>query len=340
MYIAIDRVNMRITHVHPDSSFVSGLAYLEAAHVRDVRIESTLREGFLSVFTPLELERLHFNLTGESYRGADAPYIIAALCDKLVPPKVVSYELDAQIALIQKKDLCEKGVSFRYVYGKTVPSDKLIELPYKAKALSEAELVAARARVWIKQRTLPPLVLTQKGVLNKSSQPGKETEMSEVDKAEAAAAAAAAKAEKTKAAAEAKALKAAAAAEAQAAKAAEKEAAAAAKLQAAQAKVAAKEAAAAAKAEAAAKKEAAKAARQMPSQNGVTRPAADGKCGAAWEVFDAISAQKKAPATIKEALEIGRTRSLNESTIKTQYARWRKFHGIAGRLAEPAAEAA
>jgi hypothetical protein len=340
MYIAIDRVNMRITHVHPDSSFVSGLAYLEAAHVRDVRIESTLHEGFLSVFNPLELERLHFNLTGESYRGADAAYIIAALCDKLVPPKVVSYELDAQIALIQKKDLCEKGVSFRYVYGKTVPSDKMVEVAYKVKALSEAEMLAARARVWIKQRVLPPLVLTQKGMLNKSSQSGKETEMSEVDNAEAAAAAAAAKAEKAKLAADTKAAKAEAALAAKNAKAAEKQAAADAKLKAAEAKVAAKAAAEEAKAKVAAEKEAAKAARQMPSQNGVTRPSATGACGAAWEVFDAISAQKKLPATIKEALEIGRTRQLNESTIKTQYARWRKFHGIAGRLAEPAAEAA
>jgi hypothetical protein len=146
MYIAIDRINMQITHAHPDASIVSGLAYLEAAHVRDVRIESTLREGFLSVFTRAELEQLHLSITNHPYTGPDIVKVLAALCDRFTAPVVNGAELDAQILAVQNKGLSERGVSYRYVFGKKLPSETLFALPYKMKPLTDAELLAARTR--------------------------------------------------------------------------------------------------------------------------------------------------------------------------------------------------
>lgn len=90
----------------------------------------------------------------------------------------------------------------------------------------------------------------------------------------------------------------------------------------------------------AAAKEAAKAASEMPESNGIRRPKAGTACGNAWAIFDAVSGETGAPATMGEVLRRGLAANLNEATIRTQYARWRKFFGISGRLADPAAEAA
>lgn len=128
---------------------------------------------------------------------------------------------------------------------------------------------------------------------------------------------------------EAKALKAQEREAAKAAKAAEKEAEKAAKLAAKEAEKAAKEAA-----------KAAKAAAKMPEQNGVRRPKPEGLCGKAWAVFDEVSAKNGAPAAIKESLDVARTLGLNEGNVRAEYARWRKFHGITGRIASPKAEPA
>lgn len=100
--------------------------------------------------------------------------------------------------------------------------------------------------------------------------------------------------------------------------------------------------AAAAKAE----KEAAKAAKlaekeanKMPEQNGVRRPKPETLCGKAWAVFDQVSAKNGAPASIKESLEVARPLGYNEGNVKCEYARWRKFHSIVGRIAPPVVEA-
>ena len=90
-------------------------------------------------------------------------------------------------------------------------------------------------------------------------------------------------------------------------------------------------------------KEAAKAAKEaeklnskMPEQNGVRRPKPDTLCGKAWGIFDAISTKNGAPASIKESLDAARADGLNEGNVKAEYARWRKFYAISGRIAAPA----
>lgn len=98
----------------------------------------------------------------------------------------------------------------------------------------------------------------------------------------------------------------------------------------------------AAKAEKAAAKEKAKAdalaakeANRMPEQNGIRRPKPDGLCGKAWAIFDQISAKNGAPASIAESMEVAKADGQNEANVRAEYARWRKFHGISGRIPDP-----
>jgi hypothetical protein len=110
-------------------------------------------------------------------------------------------------------------------------------------------------------------------------------------------------------------------------------------------KLAAKEAEKAAKAQAAkdakAKKvadaAAAREAARMPEQNGIRRPKPDTLCGQAWGIFDAVSAKNGAPASITESMTDAKAKGLNEANVRAEYARWRKFHGITGRIEAPAA---
>lgn len=148
--------------------------------------------------------------------------------------------------------------------------------------------------------------------------------------------------------------KAAAAAVAKAAKAAER----AAKKKAAEAEKAEKkkaaEAAKAAKlkavADAKAEKEAAKAAKEQakldakvakdsqrqPEQNGIRRPGPDGKCGQVWGLADTLSAELGQAVPIANLLKAGEEQGLNPNNIRTEYARWKKFHGLSGRIVAPA----
>lgn len=136
-----------------------------------------------------------------------------------------------------------------------------------------------------------------------------------------------------------KAAKAAAAAEAKAKREAEKEAKAAERAAAKAAKEAAKaEAKAKKEADKLAKLEAAKAAKEankMPEQNGIRRPKPDGLCGQAWDIFDKVSAKNGQPASIKESMEISRAKGLNDANVRAEYARWRKFNGVSGRVEPP-----
>lgn len=102
------------------------------------------------------------------------------------------------------------------------------------------------------------------------------------------------------------------------------------------AKLAAKEAE---KAKEKAEREAAKEANRMPEQNGVRRPQPDTSCGKAWALMDQISATIGQPAPISHVLAIAGRHGLNVDTVKTQYARWKKFNGVTGRVALPVPEA-
>lgn len=84
---------------------------------------------------------------------------------------------------------------------------------------------------------------------------------------------------------------------------------------------------------------AAKEAARQPEQNGVRRPGPDGLCGRAWAVFDELSSKLGQPVPVGDALPVGEARGLNAGNIRTEYARWKKFHGIEGRVSKPASAA-
>lgn len=90
------------------------------------------------------------------------------------------------------------------------------------------------------------------------------------------------------------------------------------------------------KAEALAAKEASK----QPMQNGIRRPKPDGLCGKAWAIFDVVSAKNGAPASIGESMAVAKEQGLNEANVRAEYARWRKFYGISGRVEDPSKAAA
>ena len=162
-------------------------------------------------------------------------------------------------------------------------------------------------------------------------------EQAAAEKEAKAAARAAEKEAKAQAAAEAKAQK-----EAErAAKLAEKEAAKQAKVEEAEAKRAAKEAAKAereAQREAKkAEKEAAKLARvtdREPEQNGMRRPKPGTKTRAIWDLCDQLSTELQRPVAIAE-LRDAVPEGTNENMMRSQYAYWRKFFGITGRVEAP-----
>lgn len=87
--------------------------------------------------------------------------------------------------------------------------------------------------------------------------------------------------------------------------------------------------------EAKAKREAEKAANAQPQQNGITRPRPETACGQAWALFDAMSAKMQGPVPVAYALQGAEAKGLNKDTAKTQYARWKSFNGIVGRVATP-----
>ena len=151
-----------------------------------------------------------------------------------------------------------------------------------------------------------------------------------------AAKAAAAVAAKAEAAAKAKAEKVAKAAAEKAEAKAKKEAETKAKADAKVAEKAKKEAEAKAKADAKAAATAAKESTKMPEQNGVRRPKPGGSCAKVWDLADQLSKSLGSPVPIASLSAAATAAAINESTIRTQYALWRKFYGITGRTVTPA----
>lgn len=71
---------------------------------------------------------------------------------------------------------------------------------------------------------------------------------------------------------------------------------------------------------------------QMPEQNGVREPRPNTNCAAIWSLATSMSTERKATVAVGDLIDAGTAAGFNIATIKTQYARWRKFHGIEGRV--------
>lgn len=87
-----------------------------------------------------------------------------------------------------------------------------------------------------------------------------------------------------------------------------------------------------------AEKEAKKAERlanKQPEQNGMTRPRAGSKTGRVWEICDAMCEAKGTAPSAKEVIDAAVAEGANQFMARSQYAYWRKFNGITGRIAKP-----
>lgn len=78
-----------------------------------------------------------------------------------------------------------------------------------------------------------------------------------------------------------------------------------------------------------------KKANQMPEKNEVRRPRPESLCGQAWAFADKLSSELKQPVPIKQLLEATDAAGLNPGNVKAEYARWRKFNGVTGRVSLP-----
>lgn len=82
-------------------------------------------------------------------------------------------------------------------------------------------------------------------------------------------------------------------------------------------------------------REAEREASKMPEQNGMRRPRPDTKTGRIWAVLDERSTAEGRPVAISEVFADLVAAGNREATVRTQYAYWRKFHGITGRIENP-----
>ena len=65
---------------------------------------------------------------------------------------------------------------------------------------------------------------------------------------------------------------------------------------------------------------------EKDTKNGVTRPATSTASGLVWDVIDSLGGNPKAGDVVKAVQE--QSADANVSTIKTQLARWRTYHGL------------
>ncbi len=76
-------------------------------------------------------------------------------------------------------------------------------------------------------------------------------------------------------------------------------------------------------------------AKKEPEQNGIRKPSLGTLCRAAWDLFDAVTTEMKQTAPISYVLPVALAKGLNEANVKAEYARWKKYHGISGRVSVP-----
>ena len=70
----------------------------------------------------------------------------------------------------------------------------------------------------------------------------------------------------------------------------------------------------------------------QPRQNNHTHPAPGTKCAQIWDIITQLSLDAEGEyqrPRLKDILEIGIADGFNPATLKTQWARWRQYHGKA-----------
>lgn len=80
--------------------------------------------------------------------------------------------------------------------------------------------------------------------------------------------------------------------------------------------------------------------KDRPTQNGVTRPSAGGRCRAVWDALDAYQRETGELPTAQVVRELAADEGWNPNNASIEFYQWRKFHGITGRAKKVAAPAA
>lgn len=83
------------------------------------------------------------------------------------------------------------------------------------------------------------------------------------------------------------------------------------------------------------RKEKEREANKEPEQNGIRKPGVGTLCRAAWDIFDAVTGAMGQTAPISYVLPVALDKGLNEANVKAEYARWKKYMGITGRVSVP-----
>jgi len=75
--------------------------------------------------------------------------------------------------------------------------------------------------------------------------------------------------------------------------------------------------------------------RNREEANGVKRPSAGTLCAQVWNIATELSNGDEKPTTkiakLSEVVKAATAKGINQYTARTQYARWRVFHGVTGR---------
>lgn len=332
MYILIDRTNLRFLNRHHSYATLQTLAYLQYPNVEAI-IVPLARNGDFSQFERSDLETIYANCYPGYTLPANMLYSdmlttmrqIAAECIPLTP--LDDKELNRQARLIERDD----PRPYAYTPGASSPTmlsqffvpsrpdwdgkRPLWPTPDQLDVRTEHPLNTSQSTDSHSVGSLPPLPAS--GFPTPST-----TEDEIMAKNDATAKKAAKKVPAKKAAAPAK----------TAAKAAAKAKPALAPPKAAATKAAKTPVARVPKADG----EAAPATRgrkpsNRPEQNGVRRPAG-AITGFVWDTLDNLSKKLKRPPTIQELRDEVASKQLNPNMLQAQYASWKRFNGVTGRV--------
>lgn len=74
--------------------------------------------------------------------------------------------------------------------------------------------------------------------------------------------------------------------------------------------------------------------KNRPHANGITRPSAGTICADVWELAEAMTASMGRTVPLAALVDAAKEQNINQFTARTQYACWRKFNGITGRVSK------
>lgn len=72
--------------------------------------------------------------------------------------------------------------------------------------------------------------------------------------------------------------------------------------------------------------------KNRPTANGITQPSAGTTCAKVWDLCTLLSDHLKTTVSLSVLVKTAEEQGINKFTARTQYACWRKFNNITGRI--------